>query len=95
MRTISINTTQNVAIDYELAGLMERLLAFLLDTTILVVYIAIVSWIAAVGNAFNDSSNVVSFIIVVFIIFPPFIGYHLMCEAFWNGQSINRVFSIG
>ena len=39
MRTISINTTQNVAIDYELAGLMERLLAFLLDSIILAVYL--------------------------------------------------------
>ncbi len=90
MRTISINTTQNVAIDYELAGLMERLLAFLLDTLILVAYIAVVIWIAVLGDAFSNSSNIILFIIVVLIIFPPFVGYHLMCEAFWNGQSIGK-----
>ncbi|MBI35232.1 MAG: RDD family protein [Flavobacteriales bacterium] len=90
MRTISINTTQNVAIDYELAGLMERLLAFLLDTVILVAYIYVIGWTLALGNTFRDSNDIVLFIVIVFIIFPPVIGYHLICEAFWNGQSIGK-----
>ena len=90
MRTISINTTQNVAIDYELAGLMDRLLAFLLDTIILVVYIFTIIRISELGNAFSDSNNITAFVIVVFLIFPPFIGYHLICEALWNGQSIGK-----
>ena len=90
MRTISINTTQNVSIDYELAGLMDRLLAFLLDTIILVVYLFTVIWISVLGNAFSESKEIISFIVVVFLMFPPFIGYHLICEALWNGQSIGK-----
>jgi len=90
MRTIAINTTQNVAIDYELAGLMERLLAFLLDTVILVVYLWIVGAIAGEAGAFKDDNGTAAFIVSVFIMFPAFIGYHLMCEAFWNGQSIGK-----
>ena len=90
MRTISINTTQNVAIDYELAGLMDRLLAFLLDTLILFAYLFIVGFIAEKGNNFDESKSIISFIIVVFLMFPPFFGYHLICEAFWNGQSIGK-----
>jgi len=90
MQTISINTTQNVAIDYELAGLMERILAFLLDTAILAVYILIIGSIAASANAFDRENSTAAFIVVVFFIFPAFIGYHLICEALWNGQSIGK-----
>lgn len=90
MRNISINTTQNVAIEYELAGLIERILAFLLDTVILTFYIIIVSSISIAANAFDNSDSTLAFIIVVFFIFPAFIGYHLICEALWNGQSIGK-----
>ena len=89
MRTISINTTQNVAIDYELAGLMERLLAFLLDSIILAVYLSIVRNFILLG-ALSDSDDIILFIAVVFLMFPPIIGYHLICESLWNGQSIGK-----
>ena len=89
MRTISINTTQNVSIDYELAGLMERLLAFLIDTLILVVYLSIVRWIIILG-VLIDSDDIIVFLIAVLLTFPPFFGYHLMCESLWNGQSIGK-----
>ncbi len=90
MRTISINTTQNVAIDYELAGLMDRLLAFLIDTIILVLYLSTVIWFSYQGKAFDDANKMTLFIVVVFLLFPPSIGYHLACEALWNGQSIGK-----
>lgn len=89
MRTISINTTQNVAIDYELAGLMERLLAFLLDSIILSVYLSIVRKFILLG-ALSGSDDIILFVAVVFLMFPPIIGYHLICEALWNGQSIGK-----
>ena len=89
MRTISINTTQNVAIDYELAGLMERLLAFLLDSIILAVYLSIVRNFILLG-ALSDSDDIILYIAVVFLMFPPIIGYHLICESLWNGQSIGK-----
>lgn len=90
MRTISINTTQNVAIDYELAGIMERLVAFLLDTVILTVFIFVVLLISGEAGAFKSGNEVYEFIVIVFVIFPAFIGYHLFCESFWNGQSIGK-----
>ncbi|MAW64761.1 MAG: RDD family protein [Flavobacteriales bacterium] len=90
MRTISINTTQNVAIDYELAGLVDRLLAFLIDTIILVLYLSTVLWFAYQGEAFDGANKMMLFIIIIFLLFPPLIGYHLACEALWNGQSIGK-----
>lgn len=90
MQTISINTTQNVAIDYELAGLMDRMLAFLIDTIILGLYLFTISIIAQQVNAFDDSNKMTLFIVVVFLMFPPLVGYHLIFEALWNGQSIGK-----
>jgi uncharacterized RDD family membrane protein YckC len=87
MRTISINTTQNVAIEYELAGLLERILAFLLDSLIVGAYIWIVSWLWLFMGGADEK---MLFFLVVFFLFPVFIAYHLICEAMWNGQSIGK-----
>lgn len=91
MRTISINTTQNVAIDYELAGIMERILAFLLDTIIVVVYSLLVFTLSTLGGLVTaDEAGIGAFIVIVIFIFPVIMGYHLFCEALWNGQSIGK-----
>jgi len=91
MRTISINTTQNVAIDYELAGLLERILAFVIDTIILIVFLGLMTWLVSITSLFNQGEgNIYTFIIIAFIVTPVFFGYHLFCEAFWNGQSIGK-----
>lgn len=87
MRTISINTTQNVAIEYELAGLLERILAFVLDTLIVGAYMCIFTWLWVL---LGGSSSEMIFILIVFFLFPVFIAYHLICEAMWNGQSIGK-----
>lgn len=87
MRTISINTTQNVAIEYELAGLLERIMAFLLDSLIVGAYIGIVSWLWLLMGGADEK---MLFFLVVFFLFPVFIAYHLICEAMWNGQSIGK-----
>lgn len=90
MRTISINTTQNVAIDYELAGIMDRILAFLLDTLITFLYAFIVYYIilSATDKTTEDNFFIVFFYSI--LIFPVMTGYHLTCEALWNGQSIGK-----
>lgn len=91
MRSISINTTQNVAIDYELAGIMERILAFMLDTIIVIVYSLLVFTISTLGGLTTlDENGIGAFIVGVVFIFPVIMGYHLFCEALWNGQSIGK-----
>ena len=42
MDTISLETSQNVTIEYELAGIWERILAFFIDTVILYAYLILV-----------------------------------------------------
>ena len=55
MKNIEIKTTQNVVLEYELADLRDRILAFLLDLIILVIGILILSavdcsWSTAPSN---------------------------------------------
>jgi len=54
-KTIEIRTTQNVTIEYELAGLRERALAWMLDTGIVVVgyYILIILMMVIFGEVGN------------------------------------------
>lgn len=88
MQTISVQTTQNVSIQYPVASVGDRILAYLLDLAILIAYATAV--IAAFVNM--DLNEVWPWI--VFLVMPWFL-YHLMFEIFMNGQSPGkRVMSI-
>ena len=91
LRSISINTTQNVTIDYELAGIMERLLAFLLDSLIVTVYCFVIFWLLIATNFIGEfGESTIPFLIFVFLIFPVIMSYHLVSESLFNGQSIGK-----
>ncbi len=81
MQTISVLTTQNVSIQYPVASVGDRILAYLLDRLILIVYMVVV--IAAIVNM--GIENVV-WLWIVLVAFPIFF-YHLLFEIFMNGQS--------
>lgn len=90
MNIISIQTTQNVTIDYELAGIWERLLAFLLDTVIVIVYIILMTFLFS--SASNDAlkGNDIFLIFAIVFLLPVWLGYHFMSEAFAGGQSLGK-----
>jgi len=79
MQTIKVRTTQNVLIDYPIAGLFDRILAFLLDFLI---------WIAYFVLAFSifGALNFLSTWLMILLYFPLFF-YHLIFEIAMNGQS--------
>lgn len=82
MQSVNIRTTQNVAIDYETAGLGERIGAFLIDALVLLAYGIAVVWIL---------SEVSIYTYWIFILFYlPAFFYHLICEIAFNGQSIGK-----
>jgi uncharacterized RDD family membrane protein YckC len=80
MQTISVQTTQNVSIQYSVASLGERIVAYLLDLVIIAVYIV------AVAALFINIELEVWWMYVVFLLFP-YSFYHLAFEIFMNGQS--------
>ena len=84
MQTIKVHTTQNIDIDYEIAGLGERIVAKLLDYLVFVP-LWIIGFVLA-ANRIGDVAIGAYFIIVAVI----FVFYDLICEQFLNGQSIGK-----
>ena len=86
MKNIEIKTTQNVVLEYELADLRDRILAFLLDLIILVVGLLILS---GVGFGILGFTDTVAGVYSIFL-FCFFIFYSLAFEVLNNGQSLGK-----
>ncbi len=83
-KTIEITTTQNVTIEYELASLRERALAWLLDFVIVVIgYVLFYQLLNAITfgwvAVFLDES-----VLLFFLPLLTFFLYHIFSEI-WNG----------
>ncbi len=87
MPTIDLSTTQNVTIEYELAGLRERFFGMLIDTIIMVFL-----WIALRIVTFSAIFGGSRFVEIVMGLFPIWflMLYSMTCEAFLNGQTIGK-----
>ena len=88
MQTIDIRTTQNVTIEYELASLRERLLAFIIDVIIvavlyLVLFMTLLSTLRA--SLFQDSIGVR--LLQGLLPIGGFLLYQLLSEVLADGQS--------
>lgn len=87
MKTIEIRTTQNVVIEYELATLWERFLAFLIDALIVFLCYAVLAglFLNAASENLEDAMWLVSVIVALPMIL--FIFYQLLSEVLADGQS--------
>jgi len=83
MEFITVHTTQNIGIDYEIGGLGERIVARIIDYAIFIPFL-IVGAIMASGLS---STGLGIYFIALFAIF---IFYDLLCEVFFNGQSFGK-----
>lgn len=88
MATIRITTSQNIDIDYEVAGLGERVLARLIDMVIFILVFILGVFLASISVLVNSSG--LGFIISVSIYAALLVFYDLICEIFMNGQSIGK-----
>lgn len=86
MATIRVHTAQNVTLEYEVASLGERIVAAILDNLVLIAWA--VAWVVLYSqfNFKSDSLNLLLF----FIVAIPYVFYHVLCEVFFNGQSIGK-----
>ncbi len=86
MQTVPIETAQNVTIEYETAGVGERILSALVDYIILFAYafLVLLGYFAA-GNYLKNYSA--AFFILAAL--PAFL-YDLICEAAMDGQSFGK-----
>ena len=87
MQHIEITTTQNVTIEYELAGLRERFLALMVDQIIMVFLWIGLFFIIISAMGFNSQ-----FMQQMIGAFPLWftVLYSLSCESFLDGQTIGK-----
>ena len=96
MQTVKIKTSQNIEIDYEVAGLGERILARIVDTGVFIgifyiIYFIVIFFYLAQIQRFESGEGFPVFLIVLLIIYSLIaIFYDLVCEIFFNGQSIGK-----
>lgn len=93
MDAIKINTTQNVDLEYEAAGLGYRLLATLLDIIFMSVYIALLLFCLGMAGYLNQhlfSGGHFVLFTLLSIASLPVLLYHFLSETFMNGQSLGK-----
>ncbi|UYW00390.1 RDD family protein [Flavobacterium agricola] len=103
MEYIKINSSQNVVIDFKLANLAERIVAFFIDIALIIGYLWLLYWVIVpaffasnqntIIDYFSDSSRITSLYYVVFIVITalPVIFYSLLFELFLNGQTPGKI----
>ena len=84
MPTIKIQTSQNIELEYELAGIGDRLVAYIIDLLIYAAYGISVFLIADAMGGINGAGWSPLLLIL------PIFFYQLLCEIFLNGQSLGK-----
>ncbi|MEW5871117.1 MAG: RDD family protein [Chloroflexota bacterium] len=93
--TLRIETPENVAFGYEVAGIGSRFLAALVDTLIItvlqaVLFLAVVALMGNYSASLLESGELLSAWVLAFIglfLFFVYWGYYIYFEMAWNGQS--------
>ena len=85
MKIIEIKTTQNVVLQYELAELRDRILAFLIDLAAMTLAVGLL--LMFVSSVF--SGTVLD--VMIYLVFCVFIFYSLAFEVLNNGQSLGKM----
>ncbi len=86
METINIQTTQNINLKYDLAGVGDRLIAAVIDVAIQIGYVLasliLISWL---GNLDIESSSA-----LMVLLYLPLFFYEVVLEIFYNGQTFGK-----
>jgi uncharacterized RDD family membrane protein YckC len=86
MSTIHVQTAQNVALEYEVASVGDRILAQLLDWLVLVLFSVVVNFLIEKATNPQDERRILQLMLIAL----PWLLYHPLCEIFFNGQSIGK-----
>ena len=89
MKSIELQTTQNVRINYELAATRERVVAFVIDVAALVIGLFIVSFFG--GLLFWQGANEIMIMLYMVGVSLIVTFYSLMFEVFNNGQTLGKM----
>ncbi len=89
MSNLQINTTQNVNLAYKIAGVGERILAFLIDGFIMYLYAMLVDLLGdAISYVYQDSWTQRGLVALVFL---PAMCYSLLMHSLFNGRTVGKM----
>lgn len=90
MGSIDIVTAHKVEINYPLASVGQRIIAFVLDAIIIMIGISLLAYlffdILAIGSSFSQYGEIVGMLIIA----PFYVFYTLVSEALMNGQTLGK-----
>ncbi|HEX5026715.1 MAG TPA: RDD family protein [Agriterribacter sp.] len=91
MGKIFIPTNFNIDLEFESAPFHTRMIAWIIDIVLQVFYIIIAFniYTSFAGNYSTRQSGYDMWALQLLLMLPVF-SYHLLCEIFWNGQSIGK-----
>jgi uncharacterized RDD family membrane protein YckC len=92
MQTIKITTAQNIEIDYEVAGLGERIVARIIDFAVFIFILIAGGVIASYTGTALEKVKILGHVFVglYFIWLICLVFYDLLSEIFLNGQSVGK-----
>lgn len=92
MMQLTINTTQNVNINFTSASVGDRLLAQILDLLVKAAYIILVIFLFEITDLSKIFNGLDQWLImaVISLIGLPIMFYSLVQESFWEGQTIGK-----
>jgi uncharacterized RDD family membrane protein YckC len=93
MTQLTINTTQNVNINFTAASVGERILALLVDLLIQAAYLIIILWGVFYGLELSDAMQGLdpwSKTAIIILFFLPVMFYTLSFESIFEGQTLGK-----
>lgn len=87
MSSVQINTVFNIDLEFEIAPFHKRLLAYLLDFVLLIIYLYSMKGLLYDGFGLNMSTNMGLDIIFISL---PMLLYSLFAEVIMNGQTVGK-----
>ncbi|WP_210488326.1 RDD family protein [Rufibacter aurantiacus] len=89
METIKIRTTQNVEVEYEIASVGDRILAYIIDALVGMGWFTICALVFILVLAPAEVPQA-TYIVAAVLAMLPYTFYDLLCEIFMNGQSLGK-----
>lgn len=90
MPLIRIATVFNIELEFEAADLPRRLLAYLVDFTLLISYFMVAKYVLYGGHVADFDTIQSKIGIDILLISTPMLLYSLVCEVGFHGQSIGK-----
>jgi uncharacterized RDD family membrane protein YckC len=89
MQTVTVHTSQNIDIDYEVADLGDRVLARLIDMAIFISIIILTVILILMSSGYEAMNNTLGIVLII-VYASLYVFYDLACEVFMNGQSVGK-----